>query len=359
MRSPLIVRSQKFAFVVALCIFGANMTGWRCGADTHQALETNSPVSKATVMGSVYSIALPHFEPDMPALPGRETFLTGCASCHSPRYITMQPTFPRRQWEETVGKMVKTYGAPIDEQQQQAIVDYLVAVNTDGATVKADPSSDDEDSISVPRVPPPVESFPLIKVSFTPDELAADLKRGADLFALDCVGCHGKEGRGDGFVGPVLSRRPANLAATRFSMRLLSQVLWNGMRGTSMPSWRSLPPGDLRALAEYAQTLHQRAKSDEIPSEPSARARSIFQATCAPCHGPAGDGMSAVGQTLNPPPASLKRLQPDTDLILQVLRDGITGTALPSWREQLSESDRSALASLVRSFYEPDESSGK
>lgn len=84
--------------------------------------------AREPVDSPIHQIALPHNEPDMPDGPNRQTFLDTCIVCHSPRYITMQPDFPRHQWEETVSKMVKDYGAHADEKQQREIVDYLVAI---------------------------------------------------------------------------------------------------------------------------------------------------------------------------------------------------------------------------------------
>lgn len=61
--------------------------------------------------------------------PGAELFRTQCQTCHSLRYIEMQPAFPRKTWVKIVDKMVKTFGAQIpDTTQQIAIVDYLMAV---------------------------------------------------------------------------------------------------------------------------------------------------------------------------------------------------------------------------------------
>ena len=45
-------------------------------------------------------------------------------------------------------------------------------------------------------------------------------------------------------------------------------------------------------------------------------------------------------------------IQPDLEYIRKVLRDGVPGTAMPVWKDQLSESDSAALAGYVRSFYE-------
>ena len=60
--------------------------------------------------------------------PGAELFKSNCITCHSLRYIEMQPPFPRKTWEKIVDKMVKNFGAPIPDSSAKAIVDYLMAV---------------------------------------------------------------------------------------------------------------------------------------------------------------------------------------------------------------------------------------
>ena len=59
---------------------------------------------------------------------GEEEFKTRCITCHSLRYIEMQPAFPRKTWEKIVDKMVKNFGAPIPDSSVKVIVDYLVSV---------------------------------------------------------------------------------------------------------------------------------------------------------------------------------------------------------------------------------------
>ncbi len=57
--------------------------------------------------------------------PGMETAGV-CASCHSVDYINTQP--PRRGkefWEGEVKKMIKSYHAPVSEEDAKAIADYL------------------------------------------------------------------------------------------------------------------------------------------------------------------------------------------------------------------------------------------
>jgi hypothetical protein len=50
-----------------------------------------------------------------------------CNTCHSPRYITMQPPLPAATWEAEVNKMIKTFGAPIPEENAKKILLYLQA----------------------------------------------------------------------------------------------------------------------------------------------------------------------------------------------------------------------------------------
>ena len=81
------------------------------------------------VDGAEYQrIVLPHDEPELPAGPGRTEFVTNCIICHSPRYVSMQPTFPRKVWKAEVQKMVDAFKAPISEHDQAQIVNYVVAV---------------------------------------------------------------------------------------------------------------------------------------------------------------------------------------------------------------------------------------
>jgi hypothetical protein len=48
-----------------------------------------------------------------------------CNTCHSPRYITMQPPLPAATWEAEVNKMNKTFGAQIPPDRTQKIILYL------------------------------------------------------------------------------------------------------------------------------------------------------------------------------------------------------------------------------------------
>ena len=67
-------------------------------------------------------------EVNFPDAPGAQTFKENCITCHSARYVEMQPDFSVKTWEKTVDKMIKIYGAPISDSSAKVIVDYLVAI---------------------------------------------------------------------------------------------------------------------------------------------------------------------------------------------------------------------------------------
>lgn len=59
---------------------------------------------------------------------GHAAAQANCLTCHSPDYIAMQP--PKKGqafWSMEVTKMIKAYGAPIEERDAREIADYLAA----------------------------------------------------------------------------------------------------------------------------------------------------------------------------------------------------------------------------------------
>ncbi len=58
--------------------------------------------------------------------PGLDKVEANCAACHSLDYIQMNSPYPGAAlWEAEVNKMIKAFGAPIDDADAKAIADYL------------------------------------------------------------------------------------------------------------------------------------------------------------------------------------------------------------------------------------------
>ena len=62
--------------------------------------------------------------------PNLDVVQNNCTACHSAEYIQTQPQGPKFKkdfWQAEVTKMIKVYGAPIDDGDVGKIVDYLTA----------------------------------------------------------------------------------------------------------------------------------------------------------------------------------------------------------------------------------------
>jgi mono/diheme cytochrome c family protein len=58
--------------------------------------------------------------------PGLDKVRVSCVSCHSLDYIPLNsPFLDQKGWEAVVTKMVKAFGAPIKDEDQKPIAEYL------------------------------------------------------------------------------------------------------------------------------------------------------------------------------------------------------------------------------------------
>lgn len=87
--------------------------------------------------------------------------------------------------------------------------------------------------------------------------------------------------------------------------------------------------------------------------ETVARGARLFAANCAICHGVRGDGNGIRKEGLDPPPRDFTnpdwRKQTSPRHVFFVIKEGMHGTAMPSWKF-LSDDDTWALVAYVRSI---------
>ena len=88
-----------------------------------------------------------------------------------------------------------------------------------------------------------------------PESKRADVAKGEKVFVRHCAGCHGSEGKGDGYL--LLGPEPANLTRPTTKKRsdaMLLQTIHEGK--PNMPSWNTrLSKEDSRAVLAYIRTL--------------------------------------------------------------------------------------------------------
>jgi mono/diheme cytochrome c family protein len=94
---------------------------------------------------------------------------------------------------------------------------------------------------------------------------------------------------------------------------------------------------------------------DPGPADPASieRGARLFATACATCHGRTGDGGGPRAPGLSPSPADLTfhvPLHSDGE-IFRSISEGVHGTAMPVWREQLTEQQLWALVSFLRAEF--------
>jgi cbb3-type cytochrome oxidase cytochrome c subunit/mono/diheme cytochrome c family protein len=181
-------------------------------------------------------------------------------------------------------------------------------------------------------------------------------KKGALLFSQNCASCHGTGGRGDGAAAETLMPVPANLTIKHLSDERLSFVLLNGVYGSAMPAWRDMPQKDLQSLVAYVSGL---GSSPSAVTTQSTEAKLLYLKNCATCHGTTGSGNGPAAGALAPLPTNFQQICPSTARALQVINDGVPGTSMPPWKDQLTLAERGMLASYVTSLYSAAESETK
>ena len=83
-------------------------------------------LTSAAVFAGTLKIELPAESATLRPGPGVDLANGQCLTCHSAEYVTTQPRDkPLAFWKAEVEKMRKVYGAPVPEDQIQAIAEYL------------------------------------------------------------------------------------------------------------------------------------------------------------------------------------------------------------------------------------------
>jgi mono/diheme cytochrome c family protein len=261
-------------------------------------------------------------------------------SCHTTRYITTQPPLTAAKWEESVRKMMKTYAAPIAEEQVQPIVQYLMATKEKGPA----------ESWETPAVIVASKSE-LISAAMKSDG-SMDLKRGASLYALNCASCHGADGKAQSpaAIAQNMLPRPTDLTSGQWSAELVASAIVHGVPGTAMPAVLKISGDELRDLTAYTRGFAPAAEPSAV-SASTDETKALFAKNCVSCHGVAGLGDGPAAPPLARPPANFRIRQPSSAEAVRVIADGVPGTAMPAWKSKLSDAQRAALAEYVRSFY--------
>lgn len=164
--------------------------------------------------------------------------------------------------------------------------------------------------------------------------------RGQELFATNCVPCHGPQGLGDGPVLKSQGQTAPTLTQPAFHSQQtpndIYTVISEGRIGKLMPPWKGrLNPDQMWDLAYYAWWLG-------TGSATLSQGQQVWQAQCAACHGASGAGVARID--LSQPNATLALSQTDLASRAQAVADHA-----PVW-SKLSVADQAAALAYARSL---------
>ena len=211
------------------------------------------------------------------------------------------------------------------------------------------------------------------------------IEHGKRLYEMNCVQCHGPEGKGDGYGAPFLVPPPRDFTAGQFKFRTtasgwlptdadLFRTISRGADGTGMPPWKYLLSDEERwALVDYVKTFDARFASARalkpmpLPDAPG-RSRSIDRGRevyakmqCAKCHGEDGRGVGpssasmvdAKGRHVNArdftQPGSYRTGWTEREII-RTLETGMNGVPMPSYSGAMSKQEEYDLVAYIMSL---------
>jgi mono/diheme cytochrome c family protein len=236
---------------------------------------------------------------------------------------------------------------------------------------------------------------------------AAQLRHGGELYTHYCRPCHGAAGDGNGASAPGLRPPARDLRRGVYKFAAVAagqlpndddfvRIIKGGLHGTAMLAW-DVPAAELDDLIQYTKSFAPRWQSEKpgevIKAAPDpwtaddagavARGRRVYHGlaqcavACHPAYAPKAEiyeathllshiEVSAFRQDLYAPVAKdsdfgFKILPPDFTFtppragdrledIYRGIAAGIGGTAMPTWKNVLSEADLWALAHYVKSL---------
>ena len=112
----------------------------------------------------------------------------------------------------------------------------------------------------------------------------------------------------------------------------------------------SLQPSPSAARAQHDNQKETPGQSPTQSGDPQ-KGKTLYERHCVTCHGSGGKGDGPIGQALVPPAANLTLLGNQSETtILDTLRSGRPGTAMPSWKNDLNALELNHLLSFLRTL---------
>ncbi|MFQ5560006.1 MAG: c-type cytochrome [Nitrospinota bacterium] len=202
-------------------------------------------------------------------------------------------------------------------------------------------------------------------------EKSVNLTMGSTVYKKYCKVCHGDKGDGKTFVRNALKTPPADftspLTIETLSFRRMKMSILFGRPATAMVAWKDeLSHEEIDSVVQYIRARFM--KSNDKNTEPFEKSfeevgkkhtldlrngKMLYQKHCYHCHGTKGDSRMPVNIGLKSPPRNftdprVKETLSEEQMFYSI-RDGIFGTAMVSWKKEVSNEDILDIISYIRS----------
>jgi mono/diheme cytochrome c family protein len=193
-------------------------------------------------------------------------------------------------------------------------------------------------------------------------KISADtVKEGKELYESLCMTCHGEHAEGGtrqypiggvkrNYAEPPLRYIYSRYVAAGRNKEDITQILYDAInRGrppaTPMPTWGLAFGGPLNSRQVDALVAFLQDIQEDFPKPDTLVGKTLFEANCAICHGPKGEG--GVGPNLT---VALERI--NKDQLMQTIHDGrlnVNRPSMPSWAA-LGDAAIDALVEYIESI---------
>ena len=150
------------------------------------------------------------------------------------------------------------------------------------------------------------------------------------------------------------SRDARDLVAYLESLGLARELAWPegdaaAQSVAGRDKWSQLAFSSPILNAHPARTRPRGGAPDIDLSQAGSNGEELWRNNCAGCHGSEGSGDGPAAQWLLPAPTDLTSHEFAPAYLVDILWNGVDGTAMPGWRD-VSEADLASLVEVVRGF---------
>lgn len=161
-----------------------------------------------------------------------------------------------------------------------------------------------------------------------------------------CINCHGiRNNDGDlagGNIGPELTWTIRSRGRDYVKEHITNSR--SHVADSIMPTFKDYNDAELESLVSYLSTL-------DFKLNDKTEGRMLYDTYCVSCHGQELDGNGKIASMLDPLPRDFSKYQfvaSYEDRFKDSIRDGVKGTAMPSWKDIMSDKQIETLITFIK-----------